>query len=363
MSALKVPEERELLILKRAIDNTNEAFVTIDQEHTVIIFNQAAEKMFGYKREEVIGRDIAVVLSPSCAQNHKAAVARYVETRKPTLIGHETEFKAVRRSGEVFPASISFSVTEMDGRLYFTGLVRDVSETKALQEQVLKAERLAALGQLVAEITHEIKNPLMMIGGFARQLMKTVQEEKSASKLHIIVEEVQRLEELLAGLREIYLPKILNIEKFDIILVLKEVYSLAKAYGADKAVLVQLSTDRDSILVEADRNKLKQVFLNLAKNGIEAMGAGGHLTIRSRLSEGDVEIAFSDDGPGIPKHLQEKIFTPFFTTKAQGSGLGLAVSKKIIDDHPGGSFTLESTEGQGTTVTIRLPVQRSEIKV
>jgi signal transduction histidine kinase len=222
---------------------------------------------------------------------------------------------------------------------------------------------LAALGQLVAEITHEIKNPLMMIGGFARQLMKSTQEAKSLSKLNIIAEEVQRLEELLAELREYYLPKTLATELFDINDLLKEVYSLVKAYGTDKAVRVQLSTDQDSIPVEGDRNKLKQVFLNLAKNGIEALDKGGNLTIRSKLSGDVVEIAFSDDGAGIPRHLQEKIFTPFFTTKAQGSGLGLPVSKKIIDDHPGSSFTLESNEGKGTTVTIRLPVQRSEIRI
>ena len=362
MSALHVPEERELLILKRAIDNTNEAFVTIDQDHTVIIFNQAAERMFGYSREEVIGQDIAILLSPSCNQNHKAAVARYVESRKPALIGHETEFKAARRNGEYFHASISFSVTEVDGRLYFTGLIRDVSETKTLQDQVSKAERLTALGQLVAEITHEIKNPLMMIGGFARQLMKCTQEAKSLSKLNVIAEEVQRLENLLAELREYYRPKTLKIEKIDITGLLKEVYSLAKAYGTDKGVRVQLSIDRDSLPVEGDSDKLKQVFLNLAKNGIEALDTEGSLTIRSTLSGDMVEIAFSDDGAGIPKRLQEKIFTPFFTTKTQGSGLGLGVSKKIIDDHPGSSFALESNEGKGTTVIIRLPVQRSETK-
>jgi PAS domain S-box-containing protein len=355
-------EERELLILKRAIDNTNEAFVTIDQNHIVIFFNQAAEKMFGYSREEVIGKDIAMVLSPSCAQGHKAAVARFVETRKPTLIGHETEFRTARRNGEFFPASISFSVTDVEGRLYFTGLIRDLSETKALQEQVLRSERLAAFGQLVAEITHEIKNPLMMIGGFARQLIKSTRNPKSLSKLNIIAQEVQRLEELLAELREYYLPRTLKTEKFDVCDLLGEIYSLAKAYSDAKNVRVQLYTNQDAISVEGDRSKLKQVFLNLAKNAIEALDNGGNLLIKSEVSGDMVEVIFSDDGVGIPQHLQEKIFAPFFTTKPQGSGLGLAVSKKIIDEHPDSSFTLESQEGKGTTIKIRLPVERPEIK-
>ena len=156
-------ENSELSILRGAIENTNEAFVTIDQDHTVIFFTRTAEKIFGYDRNEVIGHDLDVVLGPRCREGHRQAVARYLKTRDPRLIGHETEFVATRKNGETFPASISFSVSEINGKLFFTGIVRDVTETKALQERIIKSERLAALGQVVAEITHEIKNPLIRI--------------------------------------------------------------------------------------------------------------------------------------------------------------------------------------------------------
>ena len=119
---------------------------------------------------------------------------RFVETRKPVLIGHESELKVPKKDGTTFPASISFSVSEVDGELYFTGIIRDLTEKKVLENQVIQSERLAALGQAVAEISHEIKNPLIMIGGFARQLQKKVSDEKDSTKLQIITEEVERLQ-------------------------------------------------------------------------------------------------------------------------------------------------------------------------
>ncbi|HPD61602.1 MAG TPA: PAS domain S-box protein, partial [Thermodesulfobacteriota bacterium] len=219
---------RELTILQGAVENTNEAFVTIDQDHQVIFFNQAAERIFGYSREEVLGKDLDIILTPRCSQNHHKAVERYIKTKKPVLIGHETEFIASRKNGELFTAAISFSVSEVKGQLYFTALIRDITETKTLQEQLLKSERLAALGQLVAEITHEIKNPLILIGGLAQQLKKTITGEKELTKIKIIVEEIRRLENLLLELGEFYLPKSLKLEPLNVNELLKEVYSLTR---------------------------------------------------------------------------------------------------------------------------------------
>ncbi len=123
-----------MLILNHAVENTNEAFVTIDENHTVIFFNKAAEEIFGYSRQEVIGRDLNVIMSPRCSKNHRQAVTRYVKTRIPGRIGHETEMVASRKNGNTFPASISFSVPEVKGRLFFTGIVRDMTEKQGVAE-------------------------------------------------------------------------------------------------------------------------------------------------------------------------------------------------------------------------------------
>jgi two-component system sensor kinase FixL len=349
-------ENQVLAILKHALENTNEAFVTIDEDHRVLFFNKAAERIFGYSQQEVIGHDLDVIMSPSCSRNHSAAVSRYVKTRIPGRIGHESEIQATRRNGNTFPASISFSVTEVKGKLFFTGIVRDITETRALREQIMRSERLAALGQLVAEITHEIKNPLMMIGGFARQLIPAIDDEKSLQKLNIITDEVKRLEILLADLREFYLPKTITTEPVNIKKLLREVRSLVKEDCKKKNIRTELDIDNKALMVAGARSRLKQVFLNLVKNSIEAMDNGGNLSIRTRLSGDQVEITVADDGSGISEQDREKIFSPFFTTKRYGTGLGLCISKRIIEEHGGSSLSVESEEGKGTTFKMSLPV-------
>jgi PAS domain S-box-containing protein len=355
-------ENKELSILRSAIENTNEAFVTIDENHKVLFFNKAAEEIFGYSRDEVIGHDLYTIMAPGCSQDHHQAVKRYLTTKVPIRIGHETELIATRKNGETFPANISFSVSEVDEKTYFTGIVRDLTETKALQERVIKSERLAALGQVVAEITHEIKNPLMMIGGFANQLARQTKDDKTITKLNIIKDEVLRLEDLLKELRDFYLPRTLKAEEIDIYGLLKEVYSLVEDDCHRKNIRTEFKTDGESVITKGDRVKLKQVFLNLVKNSIEALENGGKLSVQSKLNGDRVEVSITDDGCGIPRLNREEIFTPFFTSKRRGSGLGLSISKRIIEEHEGSAIALESEEGKGTVFKVTMPVSRATMK-
>ena len=349
-------QNQEMVILQSAVENTNEAFVTIDENHTVLFFNKAAEEIFGYSRKEVIGRDLNVIMSPSCSKNHHQAVTRYVKTRIPGRIGHETEMLASRRNGTTFPASISFSVTEVNGRLFFTGIVRDMTEKQALQEQIMRSEKLSALGQLAAEITHEIKNPLMLIGGFAQQLIRVIDDEKHLQKLNVITDEVARLEKLLTDLREFHLPQTIAFEKVDLKELLQEIYFMVKDDCEKKNIRTELKIDDKALLVTGDRYSLKQVFLNLLKNSMDAMEHGGVLSIQTSLIGDQVEITVADEGCGIPEQDKEKIFSPFFTTKKNGTGLGLCISKRIIEEHADGSLSMKSKEGKGTSFKISLPV-------
>lgn len=349
-------KNRELSILKSAVENTNEAFVTIDENHKVLFFNKAAEKIFGYSRDEIIGHDLDIIMTAGCSKDHRKAVERYAKTRVPGLIGHTTEIVAARKDGETFTASISFSVSEVDLKLYFTGIVRDLTETKALQEQITRSERLAALGQVVAEITHEIKNPLMMIGGFARQLIRHAKDEKSITKLNIITGEVTRLESLIKELREFYLPRVINIEEIDLNGLLSEVYSLVKDDCQRKRISAEFKTESEPVHIKGDKSRLKQVFLNLFKNAMEAMENGGHLSVQSKVIGDLVEIMIADDGCGIPEDDQEKIFSPFFTTKQHGTGLGLSISRSIIQEHSGGYLSLKSRKSKGTVFKVTLPI-------
>lgn len=346
---------KEFSILRSAVENTNEAFVTIDEDHKVYLFNKAAEKIFGYGREEVVGRDLDVIMAHECSRDHREAVSRYAKTRVPRRIGHMTQLQARRKNGETFPADISFSVSQLDGRLFFTAVIRDLTETKALEEQVIRSERLAALGKLVAEITHEIRNPLMMIGGFANQLLNEAPDEKSRKKLTIIAEEASRLDALLNDLRDFYIRRPGPGERIDLNEVLAEVLSLVDDACVSRKISVDFRRSDRPVPITGDRGRLKQVFLNLIKNSLEAMGDGGHLSIRVG-SDGDHGGAvIADDGHGIPEAHLEKVFSPFFTTKRKGTGLGLSVSKSIVEDNRG-TLNLTTKVGEGTTIEVRFPL-------
>jgi len=356
------PEEgKTLAILRSAVENTHEAFVTIDDRQKVLFFNKAAEKIFGYSQEEVVGCRLDVIMSPDCSQDHQKAIDRYVKTRVPRRISHGTELIATRKGGRKFPAEISFSIFEIDGRPYFTGIVRDLTETKALREQVLRAERLAALGQFVAEVTHEINNPLMMIGGFVRQLLRNKRDDTDRKKLNIIADEVVRLENLLRELKEFYRPRTLTLAAFDLNELLQEVFDLVQDECSSKDLKAGLRTGDRAALIRGDREKLKQVFLNLTRNSIDAMEPGGNLSLAGKRSGDHVTITVADDGCGIPEHEQDKVFSPFFSRKKHGTGLGLSICKSIIEGHAGCSFALESEEGKGTIVTIRIPLKTSNL--
>ncbi|MEJ2032280.1 MAG: PAS domain S-box protein [Deltaproteobacteria bacterium] len=349
----------ELTILQGAVENANDAFITIDEEHRVLFFNRAAEKMFGYSRQEVLGSDLCLLLAPENHESHPRAVQRYLTTKEPRLIGNETELTAVHRDGKIFPASISFSVSEIDHRTFFTALIRDLTETRELQRQVAQAERLALLGKVVAEITHEIKNPLVMIGGWARRLRRTVREEEARRRLADMIGEVERLEHLLAELRNLYVPRKQVAETIDARELLREAFRLVKADCEERGIAIELVAQGPRPLIMGDREKLLQVLLNLIKNSMEALApAGGSMLLKITVREAFVDLVVADSGPGIPAELRDKIFTPFFTTKHHGTGIGLSVCKRIIQDHPGSSMILESTEDKGTVVTLRFPIHK-----
>jgi two-component system sensor kinase FixL len=349
-------KSEELAILSGAVESTNEGFVTIDDNHRVIFFNRAAERIFGYNRREVLGRDLSVLLAPQCSPDHRKAVERYLQSKRPRVLGHARDLVATRKNGATFPCSISFSAARVGGHTVFTGIVRDLTETRKLQDQVARAERLAELGRMVAEISHEIKNPLTIIGGFVRRLIRSSQEEKTLSKLNIIEKEVQRLEHLLAELKDLYSPVRFRMRTFDLNEMLKEVHALAKQACRGTIIRVSLKSAEIPLPVRGNREKLKQVLLNVLKNAVEAMQGEGSLTMRSFLKDGRVVISMEDRGPGIPEHIRERVFDPFFTTKKGGSGLGLSICKRIVEDHRNGSFTLMNRKGGGAVVQLSLPL-------
>jgi len=222
-------------------------------------------------------------------------------------------------------------------------------------ERNLQAERLATIGKGAAHIAHEIKNPLMLIGGFSKQVFESLgHEDPNRKKLQIVTDEIRRLESLLVDVSDFARmaqpqKSIQNIN--DVAL---DVYNLMSEGLQKQGIEFTKSLRPDIPSSSFDPRQLKQILINLAKNAVEAMPHGGKLDIATDMEGQMIKIAVTDTGKGIPGENLQDIFNPFFTTKPKGTGLGLAISRKIIEDH-GGSVEIKSKVGEGTTCIVNLP--------
>lgn len=338
----------------------NYAVVTIDDEHRIVFFNRAAEKLLGYQAGQVLGHDV----SPLIPNPHQAAHREYLQqalrSGMAEYVGKSKECSIRKKDGSIIPVDISCSSSQADGRFYFTAIIRDISRRKELERQVHFMEKLVSVGKAVAQAVHEIRKPLVVIGGFARQVegsMALRSDDVGRHKLSIIVREVQRLDTLLNRIRLMSRPPTSGeYRPLFILQVLNETLELLEPILQDRHVALIAELPEDSVIVRGDSDQLKQVFLNVLQNAVESMNEGGLIRIESRLNAGVLRLVFHDEGPGIPQDLLEKVFDPFFSTKAEGTGLGLPVSRTIIKEH-GGRIGFLSGIRHGAILVVELPVE------
>ncbi len=349
INKIRAAEERFKVILDTATD----AILSINKDNRIILFNNAAERIFGYSKEDIIGKDLNLLV-PSYYGDHSVYVKRFLNTRKARIIGKTVLFNALRKNGEEFPIELSLSCTELNGEVTFTAIIRDVSGQKQMERKLLQSERLAAVGKAVAHVAHEIKNPLMIIGGFSQQIKNHIVDEKSLKKIDMILDEVARLERLIANLgdftkeyRLIKRPSDINSVINDVLKMMEEIYPKNKY-----KFIANLSHDLQEVICDPD--KLKQVFINIITNAIQAMENGGTVIVTTRKWSNGVEVLIQDEGRGMSEEELLHIFEPFYTTRDSGSGLGLAISYRIIEAH-NGEIKAISSPGKGTTFIIRLP--------
>lgn len=345
------------------VENLAEGVVGVDADMAVRVFNQSAEKMTGVSRAMVIGRPAGEVFKRD---------ARIVEMLEKTLgegrLFAEYEEKLNRRlSSDAMPVGITTSQV-FDAQGEVTGavaLIKDLSGIKSLEAGSLRKERLAYIGTFAANLAHEIKNPLSGIRGAAQLLSRKVKDPSLEDYTAVVIKEADRLNLIVNDMLDFARPARLNPKELNIHMVLDSVVLLMQE-GMPPGAFVK---DYDPSIpdVWGDENQLTQVFLNLVKNAREALGEGGSVRVNTRMitdfhlaGEGTgggkmVAVEIRDDGCGIKEEDLEQIFTPFFTTKKKGSGLGMAISLKIIKEH-GGLLKIDSAPGVGTTVAVFLPV-------
>ncbi len=241
-------------------------------------------------------------------------------------------------------------------------LEEKIQQLKETQERLIRSERLAVIGNMAAYIAHEIRNPLVTVGGFARAILREPTNNNQIKRnVEIIVEEVGRLERILANIMDFSKP----VEQAPVKVpsrvneILENTCSLMDPYFKKKRVqlIKKLSTLIPEINI--DPTQVKQVFLNLIKNAVESMSDGGTLTIETMMEKENVKINITDTGEGMTAEAMQNIFIPFFTTKVNGTGVGLAVSRKIVEDHEG-SIKVKSALHEGTTFSIFLPVKKGQ---
>ena len=371
--SLRESEERYRTLVQTATS----AIIAIDIDGKVTMFNPSAEELFGYSRGEMINKDISPLIPDKYRGVFKESASQYLDSVIPNLVSNMVEFTGCKKNGEEFPIEVSISSCKISGQKIFTAIVFDITERKYLQEQLIHSEKMAAVGQLISGVTHEVNNPLAVVIGYSELLlMNEEMDEEIRSNIKIIYDEALRskkvIQDLLSFARK-YGPerKLTSInEIIEKTLTLKEYDFKKHNIKLEQNLLPNLP------LVIADPNQLQQVFLNLVINAEYAMAEhkknnGSTLTIETTYEqpnvgsepniEGMVQITFSDNGPGIKKEVINKIFDPFFTTKPEGkgTGLGLSVSYGIIKQHEGELLVSNQDEG-GAVFKIRLPIYKED---
>ena len=265
------------------------------------------------------------------------------------------------RLPETLGAFASQAALALSNAQTFRKLEVAFKELESAKDQAHRHERQAIVGRLMQYVTHEIRNPLAVIGGFARRILKTTEEEETSRRTGIIAQEIVRLEIILKDVMDFMSPLSLDYEQVSVEALAREMADMIKESAKEANVRVVCECLEPIPKAHLDVDKMKQTLLNLCKNAVEAMPNGGDLTIRLTDDDGYVCIEIEDTGTGIQSDQIDRLFEPFYTTKKYGSGLGLALTKQIIDHH-GGSIEARSELNHGTAFTIRLPINKLERK-
>jgi two-component system sensor kinase FixL len=347
---LRASEERWRAVIDAAVDG----IVVIDPRGTIESINPAAVRLFGYGESETIGRNVSMLMPSPYHEEHDSYLARYVATGDKKIIGIGREVTGRRKDGTTFPLHLSVGEIFTQGQRKFTGILHDLSGRVALEERLRERSALARLGEMAAMIAHEVKNPLAGIRGAVQVIGGRLPAGNAdAPMMQEIVKRIDSLDQMMKDLLLFARPPQPNRAPTDMVPLIAATAGLLKEDEGARQVDVEIAGSAP--LVAGDGEMLKMVFHNLLINGAHAMHGKGKILVEVMAADGACRIAFRDQGPGIPADVRDKIFTPFFTTKRRGTGLGLPTAKRFIEAHDG-RITVECPALGGTTVTVQLPL-------
>lgn len=385
--ALQLSEARMHAVLATAVD----AIIVIDDQGIVETFNPAAERLFGFTKEEVIGHNVHNLMPEPYRGEHDEYLDRYRKTGERKIIGLGREVSGRRKDGSTFPADLAVSEAWLAERRIFVGIVRDISERKeseaalvegnkkledalaalrskndevqVMTQQLWQAAKLATVGELAASIAHELNNPLATVTLRIESLLsQTPSDDPRRRPLEIIEQETERMGHLVANLLQFSRRGHRQISSVDVADELVKSLELISHHMRQRRIQVVEEFLPKMPIIQADRQQVRQIFLNLLTNASDAMPDGGTLTLRTTLDtlasgRTVLVIEFADTGVGISPENLPKVMDPFFTTKEEGrgTGLGLAICRRAVQEH-GGTVHIASELGKGTTLRVALPI-------
>lgn len=343
---------------REILDNMNNGFLIADNKGTVLLVNLAAERILNLNPDEAIGKPVEDVLR----------VPPGDECPVVTALRSDRDFTRYEYTGLIGPDKtilLGLSTSRMyDWRKRKTGLIvsfSDLTELEKMREELKRQDRLSVVGELAAGLAHEIRNPVAAIRGAVDELPTTLDNPRLANRLvDIAKRESDQLNAIVTNFLDFARKPRMRREAFDIIGLVDEIVdSMRRKYESNDAFRIEVAAPRQMCPVSGDRTQIRQVFVNLAKNAVEAMAEKGVLMVTVTPGQAFVEIRFDDEGPGIEPDKVARIFEPFYTTKESGVGMGLAICLRIVTAHDG-TLRAASRAGGGTSMSVRLPLVRSE---
>lgn len=343
-------------MLKTIIDQMDHEILFLDRRGEVVDMNQPVLDRTGLRKRSLVGRYYSDVFSLGTQNGQSPWVDPLAETLSTGQPAEAVATKVDTDGRVLYFRIYTTPIADEDGDIsHVVAVCRDITRRRHMETRLQQAEKLASIGELSTYMAHEIRNPLFSISGFANSLMRSSGVDETArEKIAIILDESRRLDEILKSLMNFTRPTEAQVAEVALNDLVQSTMDVMRLPCDNQGVEQFLELEDGLPKVRANPDLIKQCLINLVKNAIEAMGAGGRLLVTTTLHQDYVMLTVEDTGHGIPLDIRDKIFSPFFSTRDKGAGLGLAQTRKIIDE-VGGRVDLSSVENVGTKVTLFLP--------
>jgi two-component system, LuxR family, sensor kinase FixL len=355
---------------RAVIENAHDAIITIDARGTIQTFNQAAERIFGYSPDEVLGRNVNVLMPQPYHSAHDGYLHNYMTTGAPRIIGTGREVEARRKDGVVFPIDLSVGEMKVGDERGFVGVIRDLTARHAaelrvqeLTTELVHISRLSAMGQLASSLAHELNQPLTAVANYSEAARQTLSNAGVAVPprvtefLEKAAGQAERAGQIMRRLRGFVEKGTVEQSAEILSRVVEEASALATTGARVDGIHVILDLATQMPTIQIDKVQIQQVVVNLVRNAIEALRESPMRILKIRTApsgDGYQEVIIADTGPGISADIAEQLFRPFVTTKKDGMGIGLSISRSIVEGH-GGKLWFEPNPDGGTIFRFTLP--------